>query len=167
MLLLKEFESQPDFPKVDLTDDNAAFLELMLANGDIVAQVHLEAENTWRVFKIGHQSILRAVPRLDYDSTQDKAIDYGTSMFETMSALVNSKPGDNIFKISDMASALGGVFDEAWLRKYFLDAYDCFQNQTPRAAEVVRSASRLNSALTEYAVLGAAISRHFDIDSAA
>ena len=38
--LITGLTAQPDFPKEDLTDENAAILELLLSNQDIVTESH-------------------------------------------------------------------------------------------------------------------------------
>jgi hypothetical protein len=163
---LLHLEPQPRFPYDDLTESNAEFLQLILANDEIASRGHAEAENARSVFKIGHQILLRAGQRLDYESSQGEAMDKGTAMFEVMSAMVNVAPAaSSQFKVRDIGAALEGVFDEEWVRNYFIDSYDCFRHENPLAADVVRSASRLSSSMAEYAVLGAAISRHFEIDT--
>ncbi len=163
---LLHLEPQPHFPYDDLTEENAELLQLILANGELVSRGHIAAEEVRPVFKIGHQSILRAGLRLDYDGSRGEAIDKGAAMFEAMSAMVNTTPSaSSAFKLRDIGAALDGAFDDTWVRDYFLDSYECFKNETPVAAEVVRSASRLGTSMAEYAVLGAAISRHFEIDT--
>lgn len=163
---LLHLESQPRFPYDDLTENNAEFLQLILANDELMSRGHVAAEDIRPVFKVGHRSILSAGQRLDYETSQGEALDKGSAMFEAMSAMVNLTPSaSSAFKMRDIGAALEGAFDESWVRGYFLDAYDCFRNENPLAAEVVRSASRLSSSMAEYAVLGAAISRHFEIDT--
>lgn len=166
MPTLLHLEPQPRFPYDDLTDDNAELLGLLLGNAEWVASGHLAAENARPVFRIGHQSIIRASHRLDYDDSQGVAFDKGISMFEAMSAMVNpTPPGTSAFKMSDISGALTAVYDAEEVRQYFMDAYDCFRHENPLAAEVVRTASRLSAAMAERAVLAAAISRHFEIDT--
>lgn len=163
---LLQTESQPGFPYDDLTAGNASVLELLLANKDLVDVNHIAAESVRRVYKVGHKSITVAGRILEFEARQLRAIDQGAAMYEAMSAMVNVTPGNtSVFKMSDFSAGLEGEYDSDKIQQYFTDAYDCFRNENPIAVQVLRDASRLPEPMAEYAVMGAGVSRHFEIDT--
>jgi|GEM_PF-1290720 len=166
MVTLLQAEAQPRFPYDDLTESNASALELMLANRDVIDVNHTMAETIRRVFKVGHSSISLAGRILEYDPGPLRAIDHGVAMYEAMSAIVNVTPGNtNMLRMSELSAGIEGTYDAEKIRQYFIDAYDCMRDENPLAAQVVRDASRLPGPMAEYAVMGAGVSRHFEIDT--
>jgi len=167
--LLRGLEPQPDFPKVDLTEDNALMVELMLSNTAVVEAGHVSAEAVSRLFKLGHTSIISAALRLDYHDGRIGAIDYGVSAMETISGLVMAIPEeDEVGDITVNAAALAQCLGVRDLRRYVDDAVDRFVEATPLTAAVVNTAGqRFFGAHSSYVVLGAAVTSQFEDDSMA
>lgn len=56
--LMTGTEAQPEFPAEDLTDKNAEALELMMANLQIVQDMHTVAERHAWAFRVGHPAVV-------------------------------------------------------------------------------------------------------------
>ncbi len=161
--------TQPDFPKEDLTEENAALLELLLSNEMLVAESHATSEQMSWVFKVGHKVVNKVSGSvLDHDN-RFEALDHGAAVYEAMSLLLAAVPtrADGTFVVQAQAAA--------WLRAdsnklidYQEEAYAAFNNNLPRAKEVVGGVcSRFYPRLTNYAILGAAMAHQFELDTAA
>jgi hypothetical protein len=162
--LITGISPQPNFPHEDLTDTNADLLELMIANQDIRASSHAAVERLSWMFRIGHPTILFSAGHIYDEDERLAAINHGVVSFEAITAMVGGNAA-----VSDMiptnreASRLLHM-ETTGLSNYFDEAVDELQTKIPRTAEVVRSsAARLNRALTTYALLGAAMSRKFEM----
>lgn len=166
MSIIIPIESQPNFPRADLTESNAAIIELVLANTSIVEAGHLSAETVSRMFKAGHASIIIAAQRLDYDANQIEAIDFGVSALETISGLMLAIPEeDEVGDITVNAAALTSCFSERDLRRFADKAVDTFVDSTPITADVISVAGRrFFGGMTSYALLGAAMASQFEAD---
>lgn len=159
---------QPDFPREDLTDTNAEWLELMMANRELLDQGHRSGEELSWMFRVAHRAVVHKANDL-YDRVQRiEAIDHGIATFEAINTMVGSEypqgeVGDVTIKTFQFLK-----MDATQTDRYFETALDEFREQTPRTAEVVaRSSQRFYASLTAYAVFGAALSRKLELDSAA
>ena len=159
-------EHQPGFPAEDLTDSNAAILEILLANLMVVEERHLATERVSWAYTVGHPSILKAATTM-YEGDHSSAIDHGVKVFESMVSFV-ATPSDRLAPFAAEKAAiqlLKGHEDREDLWHYAIDVTDDMKQSVPRTAEVVSSASeRFFGKLTSYALLGAALSRQFELD---
>ena len=160
---------QPDFPKEDLTDINAAVLELLLSNQGFMDKSHVASEEVSWVFKVGHRVVSRVSGDiLNHDSRFD-ALNHGVSIYEVMSLLLTAVPirTSETFSVETQATAWVKASPEK-LIDYQEEAYAAFSQNLPRAKEVVGSATdRFYPHLTSYAILGAAMAHQFELDAAA
>lgn len=166
--LIAGLTPQTDFPRVDLSEDNADMLELLMANVGIVQEQHDAIENLSWIFRVGHVAILHSAGRVYENDDRLVAVNHGVAMFEAITAMV-----DGIAAVSDptpvnnQASRLIQL-DGRGVDDYFESSLESFKSDTPRTAEVVRtSSSRFHGPLVSYALLGAAMSRRFELDSVA
>lgn len=166
MKLITGIEAQPQFPHEDLTDDNAMILELLLANRDLVDASHVISEKTSWVFKVGHRVVSRVAAGVLEQDERFNALDHGTTVFEAMASLLTAAPTrtSEFFAVEAQASAWTEA-DANKLISYQQEAVEAFHRDLPRAKEVVASAtSRFYPHLTNYALLGAAMARQFELD---
>ena len=166
--LLTGLTPQTDFPRVDLNEQNADLLELMMANVGILQQHHDIVEDISWIFRVGHRAILHSTAKVYDDSDRLAAVNHGVAMFEAITAMV-----DGIAAVSDptpVNNQAGRLIrlDTTEVSNYFDSSVESFKTETPRTAEVIRASSaRFQGPLTTYALLGAAMSRQFELDSVA
>jgi hypothetical protein len=166
--LLTGLTQQHEFPRVDLTDDNADLLELMMANTGIVDTSHQTIEDMSWIFRVGHVSLMKGAAEIYPASERLAAINRGVTTFEAITGIVGgiammSDPTPVNRQFSKLRA-----FGSNEIGDYYDSALQSFTTETPRAAEVVRiSSARFHGPLTSYAVLGAAISRQFELDCVA
>lgn len=164
--LLTGLEAQPKFPHVDLTDTNAAMLELMLANKSIVDAGHQASDSAHWLYRVAHPTITRLSPRIFPDLAQLEAIEHGVAMYETVASLVcaNSQTSD-VFAVNSLChkmlvaktTAFEAVTDQA---------VESLHRNTPLTMQVVEQAARrFYPSRTHYSVLGAALARDFEIQA--
>ena len=160
-------KAQPNFPREDLSDTNAEWLELMLANRQLLEQGHQASENVSWTFRVGHKALAKETVAVYDDDRQTEAINHGIVTFEAINVMVNSDyPFNDISGVNRTAHKLL-LLDERDIPRRIDQAVDVFQVQTPRTAEVIsRSSQRFYGSLTAYAILGAALSRQFELDCA-
>ncbi len=166
MNLITGIEAQPNFPIVDLTDDNAAILELLLSNRDLIGESHIISERTSWVFKVGHRVITTVASGILERDDRLEALDHGTTIFEAMSALLTAAPTRTsaLFAVETQAAAWTQA-DATRSVGYQQEAYEAFHRDLPRAKEVVTiAAARFYPQFTGYALMGAAMARQFELD---
>ncbi len=162
--LLTGIHPQADFPRVDLTDGNADMLELMMANVDIVNESHRLVEDTSWIFRVGHATVLHGTKRTYDDSNYLAAVDTGIVTFEAITAMVSGIAAtSDMLTVNNQASKLIQT-DGRQLDEYMESSVESFTADMPRTREVIeRSARRFHGHLTVYAMLGAAMSRQFEL----
>ncbi|MCB9819797.1 hypothetical protein H6796_00605 [Candidatus Nomurabacteria bacterium] len=75
--LITGITPQEDFPRVDLSEENAELLELMLANLELVNSGHEMGEGVSWMFRVGHPAVVVGLGRI-YDKPELlEAIDHG------------------------------------------------------------------------------------------
>lgn len=163
--LLTGIAPQPEFPQVDLSDDNADLLEFMMANDDILARSHRAVELVSWIFRVGHVTILHGAAKRHDAAERLAAVDRGIKTFESITALVGGVMSmSDTLQVNNQSARLIKT-DGVELDNYFESSIDAFDQQMPRTAEVVRtSSSRFVGPLCSYALLGAAMSRKFELD---
>lgn len=167
MKIIIGIETQPSFPLEDLSDKNAETLELLLSNKLIVSEFHDVAEKSAWAFKVGHPATTHCAGRL-YDGAYIEAVSHGAAVLEAMNTAVVGVAASeaDMFRVNSSAHDLISHASEGRLRGHSLAALDDFRDQMPLTAEVVGSASRrFFGALTDYAILGAALERRIVVDS--
>jgi len=166
MSLLVGLEHQPNFPNEDLNESNAAMLEMLLQNLLFVEDGHRSTEDACWVYKVGHPAVMRVVRQV-YEAEQSQhAVDHGVKLFESIVSIVSTPP-ERIAHFAAERTLIQLIHgkDSEELRNYSFDAVDDLREQLPVASETIRQAAqRQCGRLTEYALLGAAMSRQFSID---
>lgn len=160
-------ESQPDFPTEDLTDTNAGFLELLLANREIFTLAHDTAERTSSLFRIGHQAIIASLAGYTQEPLQISAISSGTAIFEAISTTVRL---GNVPSVHNSQQAVNYFLDAEPTLDYLTllgDAHDAFCSEMPRTAAVIKeSMPSVYRPYLGYALAGAALTRMAEVDIA-
>lgn len=156
---------QADFPYEDLSESNASLLELMLSNKELVASGHALGEGVSWAFRVGHPTIVKGLGRIYDEPRLLEAIDHGVQVFEAASTFVSEQPlvVDEAVVIKN-GIGISRAFSKEKLDQYASAALENLSNELPRTKEVVESASkRFFAHLTSYAILGAAMSRQFEV----
>jgi hypothetical protein len=163
---LTTLDYQPEFPEVDLTDNNAAFLEVFLQNQSFVEASHPRAEQYQLLYRMAHIAVTHSKDSFTQDE-HHAGFTHGFTLYEVISSLVAPKPVP-LEDVSAMAATRsfnlalrGNNFTD-----FLTDAYDDFTHQQTATAEVIsNAASRYHPGLTHYAVMGAAIERQLELEA--
>lgn len=171
MSLLLGFESQPNFPREDLTDGNAAMLELLLQNEELLLRSHKTAEEAAWLYAYAHPAARQAGQRLSAIEPHLGAFSHGVTAYEAIAALVQAEPvsktGERLSVVRDSVVSLSVGLGESALLNYVDEASEQFKEQMPRTVEVVRSsAERLQLDVAGYAIIGAGVARQFELSAA-
>ena len=150
---------QLDFPRRDLSDDNAQMLEVMLSNPHVLNIFHETAESVNAVYRVGHPIVKITIEQL-YDSQHAWAASVGTAVYEAIAALVQ-KPTTDISPV--MLEHLQSPDSTEALVYTLQSELQAFYRDMPNTAAVVESASSRVTADTTYAVLGAVVTRNFEL----
>lgn len=163
---LTTLDHQPDFPEVDLTDNNAAFLEIFLENQSLVEASHPRAEQYQLLYRMAHIAVSHSKDSFTQDE-HHAGFTQGFTLYEVISSLVAPRPV-LIEDVSAMAAArsFNLALRSNRFTDYLTDAYDEFTTQQTNTAEVIASAaSRYHPGLTHYAIMGAAIERQLELEA--
>ena len=157
--ILPPLSPQQKFIHEDLSSDNSNSLQLVMANKDLLEQLHDCAEAASAPLKIIHQALIhQSAAAFDSDSQYIDAVHHGVTIMEAVSVLVCT---EEIFSI-DRAKLKLGLFNLAQRmpseqQDWLVNAHNEFHDSMPQTAEVVQeSSSRFLGPLTTYAVIGAA-----------
>jgi hypothetical protein len=168
MSFLEAIQPQPDFPRVDLTEANASYLTLALANANILKNGHRVAEKIHPMFAATHRSLAIAAENILDKPENLRAIEYGIKTLEAMSLFVNAQP--LVPEHAVLEGNLIGIIKPSNLmlvQGYFEEANTGFLQETPRAAAVIaESSARFIGSQAYLAVTGGAAARQFGLDNA-
>lgn len=165
---LVTLDSQPLFPRIDISSTNADMIELLLMNETIARTSHESAEFTSYLYRLGHTSLKAAAAPMFDDKQRLDAFSHGIGMYEAISAMVHpihQQDGDEqaTFHIITLHSSLARNFVET-----LTDARDTFSEQMPRTQHLIgQSARRFCTNYEDYAINGAAIARELDLSASA
>lgn len=165
--LITGITPQEDFPRVDLSEENAELLELMLANLELVNSGHEMGEGVSWMFRVGHPAVVVGLGRI-YDKPELlEAIDHGVKVYEAASSFVTEPSVSDEWKVIHGGAGLMRILSLNELDEYASVAMGEMTEQMPRTKELVSvSSKRFYAHLARYAVLGAAMSRRFELDCA-
>jgi len=171
MKLLLGLESQANFPHEDLTDGNAAVLELLLQNDGLLLQGHAIAEEAAWLYSYSHPAARQAGQRVAAVESHLDAFSHGVAAYEAIAALVQATPAErtaeNLLVVQANAHSLRTGLGESALLGYMDEASEEFKAVMPRTAEVVQaSAQRLQHDVAGYAIIGAGVARQFELSAA-
>ena len=166
MPLITGIEAQPNFPHEDLTDDNAAMLELLLSNLGVVTECHSMSESTSWVLKVGHLVVGQVAQKVLERDGRLEALDHGAVAYEALSMLLSTEPvkTTDLFAVHSQVGAWTTA-DTTKAIGFQQEAVESFQRDLPKTKEVIASsAARFFPHFTSYALLGAAMTRQFELD---
>ena len=163
---LTTLDYQPEFPEVDLTDNNAAFLEVFLQNNTIIEAAHPQAEKHQLLYEIAHSLVKDSKDNFN-DESHYAGLTHGFTLYEIISSVVSPQPLQlEKPALITAAKGLTWALHSSRFNEYLTDAYDDFTHQQTVTAEVVsNAASRYHPGLTHYAVMGAAIERQLELEA--
>jgi len=158
-------EGQPEFPYVDISEGDAAILELLLQNLDILRPTHENAESTNRIYMLSHAAFeLLARKQFDHEK-QATAFSHGITTYEAIATL--AKP--SIAVAPSLATiATQFVHTHQSLAEEIVDtvveARGSFERTLPRTVAVIgESATRYYRGYQDYAIGGTAVARQFEV----
>lgn len=165
--ILAHITDQRGFPREDLSDTNAEFLSLMLANAQLLAGGHSNAEKVYPIFTGTHQPLVIASENIFSDPNQSRAVDFGIKAFEAITLFVGAKhPTADLAVLEQNINGIIKPVHTNGVRAYFEDAHDAFHEHMPRTAHVIHEISqRRFVGYAVLAVLGGAIARQFELDN--
>ena len=163
---LTVLDYQPDFPEVDLTENNAAFLEIFLQNNMLVEASHPQAEQYQLLYRMAHIAVTES-KELFNDDSHHAGFTHGFTLYEVISSIVAPKP-PQVEPVSVLAvtRGLNIALRSDKLTDYLTDAYDDFTSTQKLTTEVITgAANRYHTGLVHYAIMGAAIERQLELDA--
>ena len=165
MLITDVLQPQPDFPRVDLTEDNASWLSMAMGNEGILRRGHRLAELQYAIFRATHRPLTIASANLFDSRSNTEAINFGIKALEAMTLLVDADaPDGDVVALESNINGIVAVANVAGVADYFEQAQAGFLTDTPRTAGVIHeAASRMFD--PRMAVLGGAIARQFELDN--
>lgn len=157
-------QPQPDFPRVDLTDDNASMLELLLQNAAIRRDSHTLAESAVAPYRPAHLAIVMMANRyLTPESMY--GIHAGATTLEAIAGMVqpNLREYDATAIVRHTVSlSMVDELDEAL--SLLETAGERFSLEQPNTREVILAVvSRYDRTLGKSAILGAALVRQIEL----
>ncbi|HET8883945.1 MAG TPA: hypothetical protein VFM68_00560 [Candidatus Saccharimonadales bacterium] len=157
---------QYDFPEVDLTEENAAFLENFLQNYSLVEASHLDTKQSHLLYNMAHIAAKQSQGVFNNDNYHAEFA-HGFTTYEIITSLVTPRPAYTKAPSVIAASRnLADALDGQNLREFLTDTYDEFNTQQPTTVEVVTHATdRYRHGLARHAILGAAVKRQLELDT--
>jgi len=154
---------EPFFPEQDLDEDNARLLAVMLADKRILEPYHQMAESVSRLFEVSHPAVRQSVRVVFDDVSREKAASFGAAVYEVISGLVIPRQrlhdSEHILRVNRFPIEHRDAIGDA-----LVQSYDDFRHSMPNTVDVVESAAEANGTTqSTYAVLGAAVSRLFEL----
>lgn len=162
-------ESQSDFPREDVTENNADMLELLLLHDATIELSHISAEKISYLYRLGHKTlVITAEPHFD-DSQRSAAFSQGIKTFEAIAALIRpdfdiSKHGNKPHIDSEIIGTRQHLTDE--FMGTVEHVRDQFTSELPRTKTLIgQSATRFCRNYQDYAITGAAVARWLELDA--
>lgn len=164
MTELVTLQPQENFPREDLTDENADLLELLFLNRTAFNESHIAAERYSPLYKIGH-GILVAASRPYVIQHESEAISHGIGAYESIAKIVS--PIERGYQNTMLARshiemaylAVNGNFEQETG-----NLANLFRNHLPNTSRVIEAtADRFHSGAIDYAVVGAALAYELDM----
>ncbi|HEX7484427.1 MAG TPA: hypothetical protein VF281_04745 [Candidatus Saccharimonadales bacterium] len=161
-------ESQPNFPKEDLTESNAELFKFLLADLSEVLEHHVVAERSSFLYRLGHPSLVSTVATIISDTDRIKAYEYGIETYESIASLATlrfNRPGHGEIEMSQYFSVPQRLMDMTALLEEKTEQFITNMHNTQAVIEsVAESAYRTSSSLARYAITGAAMAYALEID---
>lgn len=157
---------QPDFPKSDLTDENAAIIEHLLSDEYMVEETHRQAEQNVMLYKVAHTALMK-IGKDGIDNTSHLAgLDAGMRLHESIATLVRLHPPHyDQHTVVHRTGRLLAVSEFKSPLMMFSDAQDEFAQTHPRTTEVLHSLiNRRDRRMGQAAIMGAAIEQQIELD---
>lgn len=165
-------EPQHDFPLSDLSDHNAATLELLLADPVIRDTCHQTAERNSSLYKLSHRVLRELMPTLPGFNTQDvEYFNQGVIQYEAAASLINpAQSGQKDYlNTSDTAGYVLYLLHNNDQFNYFDRAHTQLLNDQEKFSEILTSitvhSDHSGRRAVESTLFGAAVQRQIEIDA--
>lgn len=167
-MTIARVETQPDFPRNDITDYNAAMVEFLLQDSDFIERAHQQSETHVPLYMLVHHVLKLYGIANDFPLASHLAFSHGAAAYETMATIVRPiAPQYDRYQTAGQAASIADLLnDGANATILFADARDRFVSEQPNAAEAIKSASKLHGIPLpeDYVLLGAAVERQLEMD---
>jgi len=164
---LTRLEGQPEFPHADISESDAAILELILQNADIVRPAHQNAESANRAYMLSHTTF-RLLANEHFSSLrQAEAFSHGITVYEAIATLTRPSiaVAPPLITIAERLSSTHRALSEEIVQTIG-KAREAFEHALPRTAAVIgESAVRHYQGYQDYALSGAAVAREFEVST--
>lgn len=164
---LSGFKVQPNFPREDVTEGNAAIIEMMLSNRTLLELGHDRSEVFVPAFQQFHPAVVKGASRMYDEGSRIEAVNHGVLSFEMIAMILSSRlaPGIGVPVLVNSAALVYRATDRS-VADYAHSAHEAFCSSMPRTSEVISGSSeRFFGALAQYAQLGAAMMWQLELDS--
>lgn len=165
-------EPQNDFPLTDISEHNAAILELLLADPVIRETCHQTAERNSSLYKLSHRVLRELLPTIPGFSSQDvECFNQGVIQYEAAASLiapVQDGQKDHL-NTSDAAGYVLYLLHHNDQFNYFDRAHTQLLNGQEKFSEILTSitmhSDHLGRRAVESTLFGAAVQRQIEIDA--
>lgn len=161
---IRGIESQQTFPLSDLTEDNAAILEMILGNNEILRESHAISEKSTILYAQSHFCVNSIAKRLDTQTASDGA-NFGAMIYEVAASFVN--PSAMYY---DKLAIVHGVHRLTLSEKnndtldILVDARDRLLEECPNLSQLVTEVTgRKSPRLANAALAGAGLMRDSEL----
>ncbi|HEV7952161.1 MAG TPA: hypothetical protein VGO98_02200 [Candidatus Saccharimonadales bacterium] len=169
MIETLHLEPQKDFPLTDVSENNAAALEILLADPTLRETCHHTAERTASLYKLSHRVLRELVPTIPGFSTRDaEQFDLGVSQYEAAASLLRIEHADYLDN-TDAAGYVMYLLHNQDQFNYFDRAHSRLLNDQENFSEVMTTIASLTNPsdrrAAENVLFGAAVQRQIEIDA--
>lgn len=156
---------QPNFPNEDLSDGNAAFLELLMQNRAELQAHHTIAENNSFLYRYAHPALVSVMQSCFRAKEDALAFEHGVEVFESVAGYVTlsfNRVGHSEAAVHKYMSDETKSFDPL---TQLSEARDRFVDEMQNTTTVVHeSAKRLHPGRAHFAIGGAAMTYILETD---
>jgi hypothetical protein len=159
-------ETQPSYPNEDLSDTNAAMLELLLLNHEAFEKSHETAESQSFLYWLSHRALIAKIHPSLPDKEAHVALDHGIAAFEVISALVSGTADRPGHSKTDALKFYNREEENTGSVHLLADSTELFDATMQNTRHVVtKSAERsCPSSRIHYAIAGAALAFYNELD---
>ena len=165
-------EPQKDFPLTDISADNTAILEVLLADTSMRETSHQIAERTSPLYKLSHRVLRELVPAIPGMNPSDAHyFDQGVLQYEAAANLIRLDTPEQAEHLGniDVAGYVMYLLHNDDHSKYFDRAHSRLLNDQERFSEVLTSVAahtgQNDRRAVENILYGAAVQRQIEIDA--
>ena len=169
MIEILHLEPQEEFPRADVSENNAAALEILLADPHTRETCHHTAERTSSLYKLSHRVLRELIPTLpEFSASDAEQFNQGVLQYEAAASLLRTDQPDYL-NSTDAVGYVMYLLHHQDHFNYFDRAHSRLINDQGNFSEVMAAISlqtnSVNRRATENILFGVAVQRQIEIDA--